>query len=203
MPQGDYEQVGGPGDTPNINPYTGQAWDATQGFGAEFREATPEAALANLLKGMGNIKEIVGGIMGEYAGGANATALLKGKAAARAAGTEYSNISGVGSGAYESAIARGMALPFAEAARDIAGRGVDVGMGLASKYLGLEGERAGSLAQLYGSGVAALATPEYYEPTYAYKQGFWDYVAPMIGQVAGAAAGGVAGATKKPWWLGG
>jgi hypothetical protein len=69
------------------------------------------------------------------------------------------------------------------------------GLGMASQfanaYTGASGQRAGLLANMWGTnqqGMFGMAAPEWYEPTYAYQPGFMDYYLPYVSQNAGMAA---------------
>jgi hypothetical protein len=200
MGAGSYDQVGSAADSTNVNPYTGQMFNqmgtAQQGFMAALQGNSPNAVMANMSGQMGNFQNIIGGLTGGYGNLLNNQAMIQAQRNARTAGAQYASDTAVNSGAYESAVARGMAEPFAAAATNLGAMQANIGSSLLSQYTGLAGQQAGIYGNLAGQAMGIqgqYGMPEWYEAQYAYQPGFWDYASPILGAAAGGAAGGFFG----------
>lgn len=205
MGAGSYEQVGTPSDVSNVNPYTGGFWNqlsgANQGFMTALQGNDPNAVMANLAGQIPNFQNIIGGLTGGYGDLLGNQAMIQAQRNARQVGAQYASDTGVNSGAYEKAIAEGTAAPFAQAATSLGAMQSNIGSSLLSQYTGLGGQQAGIYGNLLGQTMGLqgqIGAPEWYNPQYAYKPGFWDYAAPFLGAASGAGAGGFFGASIPP-----
>ena len=187
-------EVGDASKVKQLNPLSDPFWAQLNNIfsTAQGSMTTPEGMIGAAQGQAGNIEGLVGSLMGDYAGLQNSTAMLQAQENVRGVAGQYAQANAAGSGAQQSAVARGAALPFAQAATNIAGMQTQLGSGILDQFFGAYNQQnAGNIQlQLGAMGeMGKLAENEWWQPTYDVSNPWGDFFTGIAGGVAGAATG--------------